>query len=133
MHNGSMTRLVVDGMNVIGSRPDGWWRDRTAAVHRLLLRLQAYAASESVEVTLVLDGWSSPGLPQGEQDGVRVLFARDAGLDSADDRIVALLHEGSCAPVEVVTSDRALQQRVRKLGASVGSPRTLLRQFDAFE
>ncbi|HWG72643.1 MAG TPA: hypothetical protein VG184_01170 [Acidimicrobiales bacterium] len=25
-------RLIVDPMNVVGARPDGWWRERDAAV-----------------------------------------------------------------------------------------------------
>ena len=51
-----MAALVVDGMNVIGSRPDGWWRDRDRAARRLLARLQAWAAETGDKVTLVLDG-----------------------------------------------------------------------------
>jgi hypothetical protein len=56
-------RLMVDGMNVIGSRPDGWWRDRDGAVRRLLARLQELAASTGDDVTLVLDGRPLPDVP----------------------------------------------------------------------
>ncbi len=36
--------LIVDGANVIGSRPDGWWRDRGGAAMRLRDQLAALAA-----------------------------------------------------------------------------------------
>jgi selenocysteine lyase/cysteine desulfurase len=36
-----MTTLLVDAANVVGSRPDGWWRDRAGATARLLARLAA--------------------------------------------------------------------------------------------
>ncbi len=124
-----MTRLVVDGMNVIGSRPDGWWRDRDAAARRLFGQIEAYAARHGLDVLLVLDGaaqadWHLEGL-------VEVVFARDAGFRTADDAIVALV-EREVAPgaVEVVTSDRELASRVRAAGAAVTGPRALL---DAIE
>jgi predicted RNA-binding protein with PIN domain len=128
-----MRRLIVDGMNVIGSRPDGWWRDREGAALGLLARLQSLTGSEPRDVVLVLDGASSPRLPGGAHEGVWLLFARDAGFRTADDRIVALLREAPHDEVEVVTSDRALQARVRRLGAHVGSPQTLLARVDALE
>ena len=48
--------LVVDGMNVIGSRPDGWWRDREAASRRLVDRLERLVRADGAEVTVVFDG-----------------------------------------------------------------------------
>jgi len=129
-----MTHLVVDGMNVIGSRPDGWWRDRDGAARRLLGRLQAYAARDHIDVTLVLDGPGFAGLHGGELGGVLVLFAREAGFATADDYIVELLERSAGqVEVEVVTSDRALRHRVQALGARVGSPRALLRRLDALD
>jgi predicted RNA-binding protein with PIN domain len=135
MHNAFVQRLLVDGMNVIGSRPDGWWRDRDAAVRRLLARLQSLATIEDVEVTLVLDGWAPAGGPdEGQHGEVCVLIAREAAYATADDYIVDLLRRGTMErPVEVVTSDRALQARVRRLGADVGSPRALLARLDAID
>jgi predicted RNA-binding protein with PIN domain len=116
-------------MNVIGSRPDGWWRDRDAAAQRLHARLEGYARRHGLDVLLVLDGaaqadWHLDGL-------VEVVFARDAGFRTADDAIVALV-EREVAPgaVEVVTSDRELGARVRAAGATVSGPRALL---DAIE
>ena len=126
-----MRHLIVDGMNVIGSRPDGWWRDRDGAARRLLHQLQIYVSNVGTELTLVLDGWSTPGLPEGDHGGVRVLYARDAGFETADDRIVELLAaEPEPLTIEVVTSDRALQERVRACGARIGSSRSLLERLD---
>ncbi len=126
-----MRHLIVDGMNVIGTRPDGWWRDREGAARRLLQRLETYSASVGVRVTLVLDGSSPPSRPEGDHGGVRVLYARDAGFETADDRIVELLAaESAPSTIEVVTSDRMLRERVRACGARVGSPRSLLEQLD---
>ncbi len=127
-----MQRIVVDGMNVIGSRPDGWWRDRDGAALRLLTRLQSYASEHGVEVTLVLDGPAFAALPEGTHEGVTVRFAREAGFDTADDLIVALLQaDPEPRTVVVVTSDRGLRARVRSTGADVGSPRALLEELDA--
>lgn len=36
--------LIVDGANVVGSRPDGWWRDRAGATARLRDQLAAAGA-----------------------------------------------------------------------------------------
>lgn len=129
-----MQHIVVDGMNVIGSRPDGWWRDRDAAALRLLAKLQAYASVHHLEVTLVLDGGSFAALREGTHEDVAVHFAREAGFDNADDLIVALLQaDTEPQAITVVTSDRALRQRVRAEGAAVGSPRALLEELDAVE
>jgi predicted RNA-binding protein with PIN domain len=127
----SVTRRVVDGMNVIGSRPDGWWRDRDGAALRLLGRLGRMAA-RGEPVTLVLDGRPIPGLPEGEHEGVEVLYARRAGRDAGDDRIVELVREAPDA-LCVVTSDRALRQRVQALGASVEGASTLLDRLDRLD
>jgi predicted RNA-binding protein with PIN domain len=119
-------RLVVDGMNVIGSRPDGWWRDRDGAVRRLHARLVARASERSETITVVLDGRPLSDLPEGTHDGIEVVYARRRGRDAADDRIVELV---GAAPepedLTVVTSDRALADRVRALGADVVGARTI--------
>lgn len=109
-------RLIVDAMNVIGSRPDGWWRDPSSAKRSLVGRLREMARSAPEEITVVFDGRPLPGLPEGEHGGVTVLYAARSGPDAADDRIVELVSE---CPGEVVvaTSDRDLRRRVRELGA----------------
>jgi hypothetical protein len=121
--------VVVDAMNVIGSRPDGWWRDRAGAQRRLrdeLLKL----AGPSVEVMAVFEGAPVAGLTEEAEGGpgsVMVRWARRRGRDAADDRIV---EEVSAArlrgrTVTVVTADRALRDRVLSLGAGVAGPSSL--------
>jgi predicted RNA-binding protein with PIN domain len=118
-------------MNVIGSRPDGWWRDRDGAVRRLHGRLATLVRDEDDAVTLVLDGRPLDDLPEGEHDGVDVRYARRRGRDAADDRIVELVGDAkNPGALTVVTSDRELADRVRTLGAAVIGARALLRRLD---
>jgi predicted RNA-binding protein with PIN domain len=124
--------LFVDAMNVIGSRPDGWWRDRDGAVRRLVRALARLAAADGVEITVVVDGRPQPGLPEGAHDGVEVVYARRRGRDAADDRIVELIASGRRAD-EVVTADRELRDRVGALGVDVSGPGALLARLDELE
>jgi predicted RNA-binding protein with PIN domain len=116
-------RWLVDASNVIGSVPDGWWRDREGAARRLIERLQAFASETGDPVTVVLD--AGPAELAGRSDGVAVVLARRRGRDAADDEIVRLLeaHEAP-AEVTVATSDAALADRVRALGAGVEGAKT---------
>ncbi|HEV2311081.1 MAG TPA: NYN domain-containing protein, partial [Acidimicrobiia bacterium] len=112
-------QLVVDGMNVIGSKPDGWWRDRDGAARRLGDALGALVSADTA-VTLVLDGRPVADLPEGRQSsGVHVLYA-GPGRNAGDDRLVEFV-EALPRPdaALVVTSDRALVARVTTLGATV--------------
>ena len=124
-------RLIVDGMNVIGSRPTGWWRDRDGAKRALIATLQDFADSSGASVTVVLDGRPLAGVPEGSHDGVRVLYAPRRGRDAADDRIVELV-EGDTQPetLVVVTSDGELRRRVQRLGAEVLGSSQLLRRIE---
>jgi predicted RNA-binding protein with PIN domain len=124
---GNPRRLVVDGMNVIGSRPDGWWRDRDGAVRKLLTRLQELASTSGDDATLVLDGRPLTDVPEGDHGGVHVRYATRGGRNAADDRIVELVGaDTDPASITVVTSDRELAQRLHDLGADVVGARTLL-------
>jgi predicted RNA-binding protein with PIN domain len=129
-----MPHLVVDGMNVIGTRPDGWWRDRAGATRRLLTRLQALRRVTGEPVTLVLDGRPLPDVPEGDHDDVRVLYARRGGRDAADDRLVEFVRDlddtGDVTDVTVVTSDRGLRARAHELGATVVGAASLLADLD---
>jgi predicted RNA-binding protein with PIN domain len=120
-------RWLVDGMNVIGSRPDGWWRDRDAAVRRLVARLKRLAAAGE-RATVVLDGAPLADLPEGVHQDVEVLYARRGGRNAADDRIEALVRE-SPGRFRVVTSDRALRERVEALGAETEGASAFLRRL----
>src|ERR687894_419232 len=79
-------RLIVDGNNVIGSRPDGWWRDRAGATRALVERLAAWADEE---VIVVFDGKRPADLP--EPPNIEVRFAERGGPNAADDVIAALV------------------------------------------
>lgn len=108
-------RWIVDGMNVIGSRPDGWWRNRQGAMRALAERL-AELAGEDRELTVVFDGRPFDLSPEG----VRVEFARRRGPNAADDDIVRLVEaDQDPGGLRVVTSDQDLSRRVRELGAKV--------------
>lgn len=129
-----MTRLIIDGMNVIGSRPDGWWRDRKGAARRLVAQLQALAASSDDALAVVLDGRPLPGLPEGAHQGVTVYYATRPGPNAADDRIVDLIAaDADPGSLTVVTSDRTLRERALHLRAEVVGAGALLRRLDALE
>ncbi len=103
-------------MNVIGSRPDGWWRDLDAAVVRLARCLAAWQAAEDVDVTVVFDGRPPPGLDDVDLGGLEVAFAGKGR--PADDEIVRRVGtDPDSGSLQVVTSDRPLAERVRAAGA----------------
>ncbi|TML35456.1 MAG: NYN domain-containing protein [Actinobacteria bacterium] len=111
-------RWLVDGMNVIGSRPDRWWRDRPAAMRRLVGALAEFARESGVDVTVVFDG--RPPKPPPEAAGVEVVFARRRGRNAADDEIARLVADDPAPDsIRVVTSDNELAERVREHGADV--------------
>jgi predicted RNA-binding protein with PIN domain len=111
--------VIVDGMNVIGSEPDGWWRDRAAARRRLVVLVAALPRA-GADVTVVFDGRARPGEEdQAQAAGVHVAFA-PGGPNAADDAIVALVGAlTNPSDATVVTSDRGLVDRVVALGARV--------------
>ena len=102
----------IDASNVIGSRPDGWWRDRDGAARRLIDEIREWAQEET---TVVLD--AGPDDLLGTVGNVTVVRARRRGRDAADDEIVELVHGREDA--RVVTSDAELTRHVRALGADV--------------
>jgi len=122
--------VIVDGNNVMGATPDGWWRDRPAAVRQLLGRLQSYQRATGERVVLVLDV-PQADLPEGEHDGTAVRYATRKGRNAADDRIRELLEERHAEPIVVVTSDRELASDVREQRVEVIGARTFLNRLDA--
>ncbi|MET7516066.1 NTP pyrophosphohydrolase [Streptomyces sp. NPDC005480] len=115
------TLVIIDGANVVGSVPDGWWRDRHGAAERLRDRLAETGLpghEGPVEVVLVVEGAarSVESVP-----GVRV----DAAAGSGDDRIVELVAAAPGRDCVVVTADRELRRRVGELGAGVTGPRSV--------
>lgn len=119
--------LVVDGANVVGSRPDGWWKDRPGAARRLHERLMT-ADLPQEDVVLVLEGKAKAGVTAGTDAHVRTVHAPGSG----DDEIVAQTKAASerGAPVTVVTADRILIGRVEHHGAMVKFPSWLLDQVE---
>ena len=116
-------RWLVDASNVIGSRPDGWWRDREGAARRLIAALERFAETSGEQVTVVLD--AGPPELADHPGAVEVAIAPRRGRDAADDEIVRLLGASEApAAVRVVTSDRELARRARALGAQVEGVRT---------
>ncbi len=125
--------FVVDGMNVIGSRPDGWWRDRPGARRALVGELVGLVTAGH-HVVVVFDGRPGPDEAQRAAGfGVIALFA-PGGPNAADDVVVEVtpvLLDDAGADLVVVTSDRLLAQRVHALGAAVEGAGTFLARLAA--
>lgn len=109
---------LVDGMNLIGSRAGGWWRDPDRAVRALIAELEDYAAATGDSVTIVFD-YRPEGLTVGTAGGVKVRFA-DGRAQAADRLIVEMVREHPDPDtLRVVTSDRALREAVEAAGGRV--------------
>ncbi len=120
-----MGKLIVDAFNVIGTTPNGWWRDRHAAVREFVTELHELQTDDTV--IAVVDGRPIKGLDGGNHDGVEIVYA-SGGRNAADDRIVDFVKTGA-EPVVVVTSDRELLNRVETLGAKTISANAFLHQL----
>ncbi|WP_133800008.1 hypothetical protein [Kribbella caucasensis] len=153
MTDNDLHLIVVDAANVIGSRPDGWWRDRAGAARRLLTSLTVYQQHPDThaDITVILEGAAraaanpptaadrpsaagppavgrppsagSPDQPYGELD---IVLASGSGDDTIVDVVRAAADEHQGRPISVVTADRALRARVEALGATAAGPRWLL-------
>lgn len=120
---------LVDGLNVIGCRPDGWWKDRHGAMVRLVEMLERFAAASGEEVKVVFE---QPPSPPIVSTLVEVAHAPRAGRDAADDEIARLLAaDRNPEQITVVTSDLELADRVRAAGASVQPARPFRAQLEA--
>jgi len=121
--------VLIDGMNVIGSRADGWWRDREGAMRALVADLADLCAETGDEMTVVLD--TRPfELPEPGASGPNVVFA-SGSRGAADDEIVRIVREAA-EPHSflVVTSDAALRERVGEYGAEAESSGAFRRRLD---
>ena len=119
-----MRVLVVDGANVVGSRPDGWWRDRAGAAARLHGRL-AVADTSYDEIVLVLEGQAKGGVPKGKDAHLRTVHATRDGDSAIADEARATAASGTRTSWWS-RADRGLQLRVEALGCRTMSPSWLL-------
>ena len=115
--------LVVDVANVMGSRADGWWRDRPGAARRLVDQVRSGLPHEH-EVVLVVEGRARAGVAESDDGRVRVVHASADGDDAVAGQARAL--QGQGRQVVVVTSDRGLRSRVVAPGVGCRGPRWFL-------
>jgi 8-oxo-dGTP pyrophosphatase MutT (NUDIX family) len=130
--------LVVDAANVVGSRPDGWWKDRPAATERLADRL-ARLVTEGVpagdlhlphthwwpSVRLVLEGTAREA--SAERSGLIIERAHE----DADSAILDYLGGEPAPDAVLATADRALAAEAERRGATILSPSRLWELLDA--
>lgn len=118
------THWIVDGNNVFGSRPDGWWNDRDAAAARLAQQVAEWCRTHDDSVVVVFDAPVAASTAMLAGGNLSIVESDRRGRDAADDTIVRLACEAEAAgvtDVRVVSSDRGLRKRlppeVRSIGA----------------
>lgn len=122
-------RWLIDAMNVIGTRPDQWWKDRHGAMVRLVDELERWVAAAGEDVTVVFEQRPNPPI---SSPIVAIAHAPRPGPNSADDEIVRLLRsDPDPERSRVVTSDRALADQARFLGATVEPAESFRRRLEA--
>lgn len=122
-------RWIVDGMNVIGSRPDGWWRDRHAAMVGLVKELERFSIEQAERVTVIFEGPLRTTIASAV---VEVANAPSHGRDSADAEIARLVAgDPDPACLRVVSSDRRLLAEVTAAGATSETAGSFRRRLDA--
>jgi hypothetical protein len=120
-----VTTVLVDAANVVGSRPDGWWRDRAGATSRLLDRLPPLVGRDlpvpgaglrrCTAVVAVVEG-RARNVP--DVDGVSLVRAGGSGDDGIVAEAARAVAEGE--DVLVVTADRGLRARLPGTAAVAG-------------
>lgn len=118
--------LIIDAANVVGSRPDGWWKDRAGAARRLHEQLLVADLPHDV-VVLVLEGQAKGGVRAGRDGHVRTVHAAKSGDDAIVDEVRRAAGAGD--RVSAVTADRGLRAAAEVAGATVFSPSWLLDQL----
>lgn len=114
-------------MNVIGSRPDGWWRDRREAMRRLVRLLDDFVRATEEDLTVVFDGRA---FDLGEAGGhPRVVFA-PGGRNAADHELLRILRAEPADSFRLVTSDAELAEAARAEGAEVVPSGSFRRRLD---
>ena len=124
-------RVFVDGNNVMGSRADGWWRNRAGAAQRLVADIAPLARVRGGVWTIVFDGRGPRGMPP-QRECLTVIHTGHGDRDGADDCIVNLVAAlPDSATALVYTSDAGLRARVHAVGAQVAGARALLKDIAA--
>ncbi|MEO6651673.1 MAG: RNA-binding protein [Ilumatobacteraceae bacterium] len=110
---------IIDGNNVYGSRPDGWWNDRDAAASRFTQRVAEWCRTHGDHVTVVFDAPMADAVACLAGGNLDVVEAHRRGRNGADDEIVDLIgsldaggDDGTASDLTVVTSDRGLRARL---------------------
>jgi predicted RNA-binding protein with PIN domain len=115
---------VIDGNNVVGSRPDGWWNDRPAAQRRLAQRIAEWCRTHDDSVVVVFDAPVHPSTAELAGGNLSILESERRGRDAADDDIAVMAADLQDADrVVVVTSDRGLRGRLPRRVEVWGSGR----------
>ena len=116
--------LLIDAANVVGSRPTGWWRDRSEAARTFVEQVRAAvdAGRLAEPVVVVLEGAARGGVEEGIAGGVSVLHAPGSG----DDMLIVVATDAVGQEVTLVSADRELRQRAEAVGARVVGPGWLI-------
>lgn len=123
MEHGARRRWLVDGNNVFGSKPDGWWNNRTRAAERLTEAVARWCLGHDDTVVLVFDPPVAPSVLELAGGNLAVQAAPRRGRDAADHHLVALAEaavagDGADADTDlpvgvvVVSSDKGLIRRL---------------------
>ncbi|WBQ04908.1 hypothetical protein [Kribbella sp. CA-293567] len=127
--------LVIDAANVVGSRPDGWWRDRPGAARRLLTQLESLPPLLDVptEIAVVLEGAAKAAVTSTPTDpdfpALHLILAVGSGDDAIVDFVAAASTADANRSITVITADRALRARLTPLGAETEGPNWLWTQL----
>ena len=117
-------RWVVDGNNVFGSRPDGWWNDRAGAQRRLTQRVAEWCRTHDGDVVLVFDAPLAARTAELAGGNLTIVESSRRGRDAADheivDRLARLEADDQTADVRVVTSDKGLRERIPDWASVIG-------------
>lgn len=114
--------LVIDAANVVGSVPDGWWRDRAGAAARVYVGLPGHTEGYG-RIVFVLEGKARAGVPEGTEGAITTVHAPGEGDDEIARQCRVLVRDG--ADVTLATADRGLIARVEPLGVHIIGPRAV--------